>query len=58
MMIQGEKDRRFPVDFARTLQGSFAPGQATLFIAPGAGHSDSSNRPGYRAAVQSFLGSH
>jgi len=55
MLIHGEKDRRFPVDFARTLQRRFAPGQATLFIASGAGHSDSSSRPGYRQALQRFL---
>jgi fermentation-respiration switch protein FrsA (DUF1100 family) len=58
MLIQGEKDRRFPVEFARTLQQSFRPGQSTLFIAAGAGHSDSSTRPGYRRAVEVFLESH
>lgn len=56
MLIQGANDRRFPVAFARTLYRSFRPEQATLFIAPGAGHSNSSTRPGYRQAVQSFLG--
>lgn len=58
MLVHGENDRRFPVEFARVLQRSFTPGQATLFIAPGAGHSDSSSRPGYRQAVQAFLDGH
>ena len=55
MLVHGENDRRFPVEFARVLQRSFASGQATLFIAPGAGHSDSSSSPGYHRAVQAFL---
>jgi len=55
MIIHGDADRRFPVHFARQLHRRFAPEQATLFIAPGAGHSDSSTRPGYRQAVQAFL---
>jgi len=55
MLIHGENDRRFPAHFARELHQSFAPEQATLFIASGAGHSDSSTRPGYREAVQAFL---
>jgi len=58
MLIHGEKDRRFPVEFARDLQRSFRPEQAVLFIASGAGHSDSSTRPGYHQAVQAFLESH
>jgi pimeloyl-ACP methyl ester carboxylesterase len=58
MLIHGEKDRRFPADFAVTLRHSFQPGQATLFIAPGAGHSNSSSSSGYRQAVQAFLESH
>jgi len=58
MLVHGENDRRFPVEFARVLQRSFAPGQATLFIAPGAGHSDSSSSPGYRQTVQAFLENH
>ncbi len=58
MLIHGEKDRRFPATFARTLHRSFKPGQSTLFIAPGAGHSNSSSSPSYRQAVQAFLESH
>ena len=55
MMIHGEKDRRFPLPFALTLKNSFPSGQAELYIAPGAGHSDSSRTPGYEAAVKGFL---
>jgi len=55
LIIHGADDRRFPVHFASELHQSFPREQATLFIAPGAGHSDSSTRPGYREAVQAFL---
>jgi pimeloyl-ACP methyl ester carboxylesterase len=55
MLIHGEKDRRFPLAFARELYKSFSPGQADFYIAPGVGHSDSSQTPGYRQAVVSFL---
>jgi pimeloyl-ACP methyl ester carboxylesterase len=58
LLIHGADDRRFPVAFAQELQQHFQAGQATLFIAPGAGHSDSSTRPGYRRAVQQFLDTH
>lgn len=55
MLIQGEKDRRFPVAFARRLTGCFKPGQSILYVAAGAGHSNSSTSPGYPAAVKDFL---
>ncbi len=55
MLIHGEKDRRFPVAFAKKLKDSFAPGQAELFIARDGGHSDSSLKPGYEEAVKKFL---
>jgi pimeloyl-ACP methyl ester carboxylesterase len=55
MLIHGENDRRFPLDFALELQRSFAPGQAELYIGQGAGHSDSSQTAGYEQAVKSFL---
>jgi len=55
MLVHGEKDRRFPLAFARTLKDSFKPGQADLYIAEGAGHSESSQTPGYPDAVKSFL---
>jgi pimeloyl-ACP methyl ester carboxylesterase len=55
MLIHGEQDRRFPLKFARELYDSFAAGQAEFYIAGGVGHSDSSQTPGYRPAVGSFL---
>jgi len=58
LLIHGAADRRFSVEFARTLHRCFPPEQATLFIPPGAGHSDSSASPGYCQAVQAFLDSH
>ncbi|MGD2039098.1 MAG: alpha/beta hydrolase [Desulfobacterales bacterium] len=58
MMIHGEKDQRFPLAFALKLKRSFAPEQAELYVAEGAGHSDSSRSPGYPAAVKSFLERH
>ena len=55
MLIHGEKDRRFPLDFALTLKQEFAAGQAELYIAKGVGHSNSSTTAGYPPAVRSFL---
>ena len=55
MLIHGEKDQRFPVAFAQTLKGSFAAGRVELFVAEGAGHSDSSSAPLYKVAVKKFL---
>jgi pimeloyl-ACP methyl ester carboxylesterase len=55
MLIHGEMDRRFPLAFARRLQQKFTPGRAELFIARGAGHSDSSTTADYPKAVRSFL---
>ncbi len=55
MLVHGEKDRRFPLAFAMTLRDSFSPGQADLYVAEGAGHSESSLTPGYPDAVRSFL---
>jgi len=55
MMIHGEKDRRFPLPFALKLKNSFPSGQVELYVAPGAGHSDSSRTPGYESAVKGFL---
>jgi pimeloyl-ACP methyl ester carboxylesterase len=55
MLIHGEKDRRFPLEFALTLKQKFADGRAELYIARGVGHSDSSATAGYQPAVQSFL---
>ncbi len=58
LLIHGENDQRFPADFAHTLYNRFRPGQAELFIAPGAGHSTSSQTPGYVPAVTAFLNRH
>jgi len=58
MIIHGEKDRRFPLAYARRLQGSFAAGQAELYVAPGVGHSDSSKTPGYPGALKAFVDRH
>jgi len=56
MLVHGEKDARFPPSMAKTLQDSFLPrDDVRLFVAPGAGHSDSSTKPGYREAITSFL---
>jgi len=58
MLIHGEKDSRFPLGFAEKLQKSFKQDQATLYIAVGAGHSDSSRTDGYETALQDFLKQH
>jgi pimeloyl-ACP methyl ester carboxylesterase len=55
MLIHGARDRRFPLAYARQLKNAFSNGNARLFVAPDAGHSDSSLDPGYPAAVQSFI---
>lgn len=55
MLIQGEHDRRFPVAFARQLAACFRPGQARLYVAAGAGHSNSSAARDYPSAVKNFL---
>ncbi len=58
MLIHGEKDQRFPLEFALKLKRSFAPGQVELYVAEGVGHSDCSRTPGYADAVKSFLDRH
>lgn len=55
LLVHGEADRRFPVAFAQELHRCFASGQADLFVAPGAGHSESSQDAGYAEAVAQFL---
>ena len=55
MLIHGEKDQRFPLAFARKLRQSFPHDRVTFFVAKGAGHSESSTKPGYREAVEAFL---
>lgn len=58
MVIHGEKDQRFPLTYAHTLKNSFRPGQAEIYVAPGAGHSDSSQTPGFIPAITGFLNRH
>lgn len=58
LIIHGEKDRRFPLEFARRLHAGFPEGQAQLHVARGAGHSDSSLTPEYPDAVKAFLDRH
>lgn len=55
MIIHGEKDRRFPLAFARKLKHSFTHDRVAFYVAPGVGHSESSNTPGYGDAVISFI---
>ena len=55
MIIHGEKDRRFPLSFARRLQQSFTHDRVAFYVAPGVGHSESSNTPGYADAVKAFI---
>ena len=55
MIIHGEKDQRFPLAFALELKQSFPHDRVSFFVAKGAGHSESSKKPGYREAVKAFL---
>ena len=55
MIIHGEKDSRFPLAFARRLKQSFTHDRVAFYVAPGAGHSESSQTPGYGDAVKSFI---
>ena len=57
-LVHGEKDEKFPVAYAESLQSAFRPGQAQLWVAAGAGHSDASTRPGYAAMVRDFVARH
>lgn len=55
MLIHGEKDRRFPLEFAMELKNSFRHDAVSMYVAKGAGHSDSSRTPGYEPAVKAFI---
>lgn len=55
LLIHGEKDRRFPLAFAIELKRSFTTDCVELYVAEGAGHSDSSRIAGYAGTVKSFL---
>ncbi|MBW1841368.1 MAG: alpha/beta hydrolase, partial [Deltaproteobacteria bacterium] len=58
LIVHGEKDRRFPLAFVKTLKKRFPAGNASLYIAKGAGHSESSKTAGYEPAVRAFLARH
>ena len=58
MLIHGAKDRRFPLAFALKLKNSFTTDFVELYVAKEAGHSDSSQTPGYADSVKSFLERH
>lgn len=55
MLIHGEKDQRFPLAFALELEQSFPHDKVSFFVAKGAGHSESSIKPGYKEAVKAFV---
>jgi pimeloyl-ACP methyl ester carboxylesterase len=55
MLIHGEKDRRFPLQFALTLKQKFAPDKVELYVAKGVGHSNASATAEYPVAVRSFI---
>jgi pimeloyl-ACP methyl ester carboxylesterase len=55
MIIHGEEDQRFPASFALKLKQSFPHDRVSLFVAKGAGHGESSTKPGYTEAVKAFL---
>jgi pimeloyl-ACP methyl ester carboxylesterase len=58
LIIHGENDESFPVEYAKILKKSFPEGKAELFISRGADHSGSSQGPGYREALNSFVTRH
>jgi pimeloyl-ACP methyl ester carboxylesterase len=55
MLIHGEKDRRFPLSFARKLRRCFPHDRVAFYIARDAGHSDASRTKGYEPAVKLFI---
>ncbi len=55
MIIHGEKDRRFPLSFARKLKHCFPHDRVGCYFAKDAGHSDASRTKGYGPAVKSFI---
>lgn len=54
-MIHGQKDATFPLELPQKLLGRFPAGQARLWVAPGASHSESFLHPLYPRVVKSFL---
>lgn len=55
MLIHGENDDHFPLDFALKLKSKLPHASSDIYIAPGASHSDSSLTPGYPEAIHQFL---
>lgn len=55
LLIHGEKDMTFPVEFAQNLAVSFPNNRTQVWVAKGAGHSDSSTKPGYKDEIRKFL---
>lgn len=55
LIIHGALDKRFPLAFAQKLHRSFAPGRSELFVAPEAGHSESSRSPQFPVVLKSFI---
>ncbi len=55
MLIHGEKDLTFPVSFAQDLAQSFPANNAKVWVAQGAGHSDSSFHQRYPHEIKQFL---
>lgn len=58
LLIHGDRDDKFPLEFMRELRDAFPAGRAEVFVAPGAGHSGCSLSPRYREAVGAFLERH
>ena len=58
LLIHGEKDRSFPLAFARRLRDCFPEGRAELFVAKGSDHSSSSRTPEYPRALKAFVAHH
>ena len=55
MIIHGEKDKPFPVEYAQAWMHRFPANKVDMYIAPGVDHSDASHTPGYLGAIRSFL---
>lgn len=56
LLIHGGQDKRFPPALAQKLQAAFHPRtDVRLFVAPHAGHSDSSHDPAYPDVLADFL---
>ncbi len=58
LLIHGELDQAFPLEYARELRDAFPAGRAEFFVGRGSDHSGSSLTPEYPGAVRSFLDRH